>query len=158
MIEVERLRSARDTAAVLVAACALVAVAWPERPPPSADCIRPYERIGRDGWSRDVGCGERAAGRALRGPARLLFCQTLDLNRASAAALESLPGIGAGRAEAIVRERDRERFASLAALERVRGIGPRTVAGLEGWAHASADPAHIAVSAAERELGCVGGL
>jgi len=172
MAEVERLRRARDAAAVLVAACSLVVVAWPERPAPSADCSRPYERFGRDDWSRDVGCGggdgggyrkgygegygEGGADRPLRGPARLLYCLTLDINHASPAALESLPGIGAGRAEAIVRAREVERFASLAALERVPGIGPRTVAGLEGWAHARANPVH-AISDAESELGCIGG-
>lgn len=49
----------------------------------------------------------------------------LDLNRATPAELESLPGIGAAKAAAIVAEREtRGGFRSLEELESVRGIGP----------------------------------
>jgi competence protein ComEA len=64
----------------------------------------------------------------------------LDLNGATAGDLESLPGIGPGRAQAIVRSRCEEKFHSLQTLERVRGIGPRTVDGLRGWAVAREVP------------------
>jgi len=59
----------------------------------------------------------------------------LDVNRASAASLERLPGIGPTRAAAIVADRaEHGRFADLDALARVRGIGLGTIAGLHGHA------------------------
>jgi len=70
---------------------------------------------------------------SLDAPARLLFGEPLDLNRASAADLEVLPGIGPARAAAIVAERERGDFESVNDLRAVPGIGPRTVAGLAGW-------------------------
>jgi competence protein ComEA len=52
----------------------------------------------------------------------------LDLNAASAAALEALPGIGPRTAAAIVAHRERHGpFASVEALLDVRGIGPATL-------------------------------
>jgi competence ComEA-like helix-hairpin-helix protein len=53
----------------------------------------------------------------------------LSLNTATAAQLDSLPGIGPKRAEAIVRDRDRNGpFPSVEALTRVPGIKPALVA------------------------------
>lgn len=72
---------------------------------------------------------ENAAG--LEGLARLLDGRKLAPNTASQALLENLPGIGPGRAAAIVAERARSPFRSTGDLERVRGIGPKTRAGLE---------------------------
>lgn len=55
----------------------------------------------------------------------------LDLNRASAEELESLPGIGPKTAERIIADRlKRGRFRSLKDLGRVKGIGPKTLARL----------------------------
>ncbi len=55
----------------------------------------------------------------------------LPLNRASAADLETLPGIGPARAAAIVADRGRNgRFAAQRQLERVHGIGAATAARL----------------------------
>jgi competence ComEA-like helix-hairpin-helix protein len=55
----------------------------------------------------------------------------LDLNRATADQLETLPGIGAVKAAAILAERDsRGGFQSMEELEAVRGIGPSLVAKL----------------------------
>jgi competence ComEA-like helix-hairpin-helix protein len=52
----------------------------------------------------------------------------LDLNRASASELETLPGVGAALAARIVETRKRlGRFASVDDLESVRGIGAATV-------------------------------
>ena len=69
----------------------------------------------------------------LRGPVRRLFGLPLDPNRADASTLETLPGIGPARAQAIVRERCRRRFESPTDLLRVHGIGPRTLARLSPW-------------------------
>ncbi len=54
------------------------------------------------------------------GAGRLLWGLPLDLNHAPAAALETLPGIGSGRAAAIIAARP---FCRVADLLRVRGIG-----------------------------------
>jgi competence protein ComEA len=51
----------------------------------------------------------------------------VDVNSASAAELASLPGIGDSKAAAIIAEREKKPFASVDDLERVRGIGARTV-------------------------------
>jgi competence protein ComEA len=55
----------------------------------------------------------------------------VDINSASAAELEALPGIGAVKAAAIVEERKSRPFSSVEDLERVRGIGPALVADLK---------------------------
>ena len=55
----------------------------------------------------------------------------LDLNRATADQLESLPGIGAVKAAAILAVRDTKGgFKTMEELEAVRGIGPALVAKL----------------------------
>jgi competence protein ComEA len=57
----------------------------------------------------------------------------IDVNRASTAELEMLPGVGPATAAAIVTERDRNGpFVSFEDLERVSGIGPAKLAALEG--------------------------
>lgn len=57
----------------------------------------------------------------------------VDINRATAAELEGLPGIGPSRAGAIVRWREEHgRFGELEDLLAVPGIGPATLEGLRG--------------------------
>jgi tRNA threonylcarbamoyladenosine biosynthesis protein TsaE len=82
-----------------------------------------------------VGCGSPPVGveNGLRGIARWLDDGAVDLNRASAALLQRLPGVGPVRAAAIVEARSEAPFATVRELERVRGIGPRTRSGLEEW-------------------------
>lgn len=59
----------------------------------------------------------------------------IDINRASAAELNVLPGIGPRLAERIVADREaRGPFSDLDDLQRVGGIGPRTVDGIRGLA------------------------
>lgn len=60
-------------------------------------------------------------------PAMAADAGKVDINSASAAELAGLPGIGQSKAAAIIAEREKKPFASVDDLERVRGIGERTV-------------------------------
>jgi competence protein ComEA len=61
----------------------------------------------------------------------------LDLNTATAADLELLPGIGAAKAQAIVSNRERHgSFSRVADLGRIPGFGPSAVARLSGLVRA----------------------
>lgn len=71
----------------------------------------------------------RDLARALASP--LGATERIDINRASAAELGRLPGVGPALAGRIVADRQqRGAFGGIAALERVRGIGPATLARL----------------------------
>lgn len=121
----------RTTRAAFWLAGLLLVAAWPpaeERPYP---CEGPVERSARGGHTREAACA--GLGRPVRGPARLLFGLRLDLGSADAEALEALPGIGPVRAAAILAERARRPFVRVEDLDRVPGIGPRSVARLRDW-------------------------
>jgi competence ComEA-like helix-hairpin-helix protein len=83
-----------------------------------------------------------AALSALSGPVappavRILASTRIDINRASAAEVALLPGIGPELAARIVEDRERNGpFATLDDLVRVRGIGPAILAGLADEAFA----------------------
>ncbi len=95
-------------AAGLVAAMASVSLASHARPaPPRAPVVVPAERPG----ARALREGER-----------------IRLDRATVEDLELLPGIGPSIARRIVESRESEGpFPTVDALDRVKGIGPRTV-------------------------------
>jgi competence ComEA-like helix-hairpin-helix protein len=70
-----------------------------------------------------------AATNAITSSAAATSIGMVALNRATAQELEALPGIGARRAEAIVRDRERNGpFPSVDALTRIPGIKPALVA------------------------------
>lgn len=72
-----------------------------------------------------------AAGAAGADPAPAERAAPIDLNRATVEELETLPGIGAAKAAAIIAARDAQGgFTSLDELESVRGIGPSLMAKL----------------------------
>jgi competence protein ComEA len=75
----------------------------------------------------DSGRGEPAPSDAARvAPAPAAAVDTLDLNRATAAELDRLPGIGPVLARRILEQRARiGRFESVEELREVRGVGPR---------------------------------
>jgi competence protein ComEA len=79
------------------------------------------------------GEGERCALRhgAIAGERRLALGLPIDLNVASAADLDALPGIGPGLAARILADRaSRGKFGRVEDLRRVRGIGPKRLARL----------------------------
>jgi competence ComEA-like helix-hairpin-helix protein len=73
------------------------------------------------GGCRRISGGMRASSRLLRGLA-------VDINRASAAELQLLDGIGPALSTAIVADREANgRYTSVDDLQRVRGVGPATI-------------------------------
>jgi competence protein ComEA len=64
----------------------------------------------------------------------------VDINAASAADLESLPGIGAKKAQAIVQFRQRRPFRRVTELMRVKGIGPKLYQRVKGRVRCGSDP------------------
>lgn len=80
-------------------------------------------------------CTVRAA--LLSGAVRLGAGLRLDVNSASWTDLQAIPGIGPSLATRVVAGRP---YATVAALERVRGIGPRTRARLIRWLRAQPSP------------------
>jgi len=110
--------------AALALSALLFALALPGDDGEPVGCPAPAEQAADAGHTRAVSC---AGGAPLRGPARLLYGLRLDPNRADAATLEALPGIGATRAEAIVAGRAERPYRSVAELGRVPGIGPATL-------------------------------
>lgn len=126
------------TRAGLLLAGAMLLFAWPDTGAVGFEvCAEPgfaSTAAGGDGIPRVV-CSATADRRLDRGANAedLLFGGRLDLNRASARALEALPSIGPNRARAIVAARRRDRFEGVSDLARIRGIGPRTVEAVEPW-------------------------
>ncbi len=73
-----------------------------------------------------IGCrGDPGADRPLSGLELVLLGRAVDLDRATAADLAAVPGIGPGLASEVVRDREeRGPFGRPDGLLRVRGIGP----------------------------------
>lgn len=70
----------------------------------------------------------------------LLAGERVDLNTASDRVLQQLPGIGPSLSARIRRARDQAPLRGLRDLERVRGLGPRSVAKLEPFVRFVAPP------------------
>jgi competence protein ComEA len=133
--------SSRRAAAAFGLAALVFALALADGEPPPADCPAPHERRALGGHSVSLGCRPGGGAAALRGPARRLLGLPIDPNRADAATLETLPGVGPARAAAILAARARRPFARVEELDRVPGIGPRTLAGIAGLLGVEAQPA-----------------
>ncbi len=109
-------------------------------PPPETNVVERRADVhaseARRGRRGRTGAGAEDA-RVAPSPPRPLTpspSQRLDLNRATAVELESLPGIGPALAARIVAKRDSlNGFRSIDDLARVRGIGPATVARLKPY-------------------------
>jgi competence protein ComEA len=117
-------------------------------PPQPAGCPAPGELRAEAGHTVELACASLGAAAPVRGPARSLVGLPIDPNRADAATLETLPGVGPARALAILEARRERPFQRLEDLDRVPGIGPRILAGLAGWVGVAETPA----AAPERPL------
>ena len=81
-------------------------------------------------FSGEVVAGAEASHAAASVPAA--SGPAVNINKADSNALQSLPGIGPSKADAIVADRTANGpFASCSDLQRVRGVGPATVAGIQ---------------------------
>lgn len=132
---------ATRTLATLLLAAGIAGFAARDRADPLPLCRQPAV-LASDAWgAARVGCdGPPSAPSTHAGLGGLLLGRPIDPNRASAAVLEALPGIGPARAQAILSERERAPFESLAALERASGIGPKLRRRLEPWMHVAPAP------------------
>jgi len=88
----------------------------------------------------DLGAPPPGAPARVGGAGRAGGALPIDLNRADAAELQSLPGIGPALAERIVAERKEQMFTSADDLVRVRGIGAATIARLRPYAGVGGRP------------------
>jgi competence protein ComEA len=70
--------------------------------------------------------------------------EPIDVNRASAAELQRLPGIGPKMAQRIIDERNKAPFKSVDELRRVPGIGPKTLEKLKPYVTAGSKTVPIA--------------
>ena len=75
----------------------------------------------------------------------------VDLNSATAAELESLPGVGPSKAQAIIAHREEAPFKSPDELVEVKGIGEKLYAQLKDHVTVSSAPANPVRSRAQSE-------
>jgi len=89
--------------------------------------ITPLVQFSKDG---EPVAATTAKGEAPATPAKSA-AGAVNINAADAAALQGLPGIGPSKAQAIVADRTANGpFTDCSDLQRVRGVGPATIAGI----------------------------
>lgn len=111
---------------------------WLERPQPLLEDAPALDVAALEGASR---AGKPAAdARGAAGAAGAGAAGPIDPNRATAAELDRLPGVGPSLAARIVEERERSPFRTVGDLTRVRGIGPSLATTLAGRVTLPAGP------------------
>jgi hypothetical protein len=106
---------------------------------------------GRADPAHEIACG--GGGGPLPDAARLVLGLPIDPNRAEPRTLEALPGVGPQRARAWASERERRPFCGVADLDRVSGIGPKTLRAVGPWLDFTGTPGCSAGSEAPMERG-----
>ena len=95
---------------------------WPDTDPPELPCAPSEVRLDADGVAR---CDLPAGAPELPAAAQLALGGRLDLNRASAADLAQIPGVGKALARALVEARaEQGAFRSWEEVDAVSGVGP----------------------------------
>ena len=128
--------AAKWVAVGILGAASITGIVWtiasrPQPTPPipagvAPGAVAPEPDRAGDPESRDPEA--EAQDRVEAGPPEPTVPRLINVNIASAAELELLPGIGPTLAARIVADRDANGpFASLEDVARVRGIGPRTI-------------------------------
>jgi competence protein ComEA len=91
--------------------------------PARLERIRPWVQANGEAPAAEP----KAAGPAPAPKKAESLAEPLDVNTASPAELQKLPGVGVKMAQRIVDERSKRPFTSVADLRRVSGIGPKTL-------------------------------
>lgn len=94
----------------------------PEQNTPEAPYRATAAQLNPSAYTRS-GWIEREASSQTNAPANLSASACVDLNRATSAELEELPGVGPKTAEKIIRYREQQPFTSVEDLRNVQGIG-----------------------------------
>jgi competence protein ComEA len=97
--------------------------------------------------------GKKSTSKKTLGQKEAALSQPIDVNRATAAELQRLPGIGPKTAQLILDERDKARFKSIDDLRRVRGIGPKKLESIRPYIKVGRDSIHVAAVDDETEAG-----
>jgi competence protein ComEA len=112
--------------------------------PATLERLRPWLAV-RPGDDPD-GSDNPPAGGERSGPKAAGLTRPIDVNRATAAELERLPGIGPKMSQRIVAERRNGLFRSAEDLRRVPGIGPKTLERLRPFVTTGKEPVRLATA------------
>jgi competence ComEA-like helix-hairpin-helix protein len=117
--------------------------------PATLDRLRPWVTVEARNEGGDGLPAARKQGPAAKGPNGGAKKQAappggIDLNRATAAELQALPGIGPVLARRIIEERRKRLFQSVDDLRRVSGIGPKRLEQLRPYVRVGEPPLRVA--------------
>jgi len=116
--------------------------------PTTVERVRPWLSVQPDSGSRDQESNASAStkdpgSRTSGGKKEIPLGEPINVNQATAAELQRLPGIGLKRAQQIVDERQKRPFTSIEQLRRVPGIGPKTMDKLRPYVTVDSDPVRV---------------
>jgi len=132
----------RALAIILAIILCATAARWLDRPTPLLDDVAAVdlERLEADSREAKPDDAPRERAPKQKPPTQAAPRGKLDLNTATLAQIDSLPGIGPAVAQRIIAARETKPFRHMADLRNVRGIGPALAARLAPLVLLSADP------------------
>ncbi len=112
--------------------------------PTTVERLRPWLSVQPEGVGRKAAVSNKDPGRRTSaGKKEIALGELINVNQATAAELQRLPGIGPKRAQQIVEERQKRPFESIEELRRVSGIGPKTMERLRPYVTVDNDPLRV---------------